>query len=70
MNTPLVSQETQTWHTPGQIFSWFQQQHYRVFVIQFEDCFYRVQAQDPDGTWIELKVDPKTKTAITWKFCQ
>lgn len=61
---------THPWYTPGQIFTWLQQQHFQVFSILYEDHWYVVEARDPNGTWVELKVTPKTRIIFTWKILE
>ncbi|WP_342348547.1 hypothetical protein [uncultured Nitrospira sp.] len=61
---------THAWYTPGQIFTWLQEQRYQVFSILYDDQWYVVEARDPEGTWVELKVTPKTRTIIAWKFLE
>lgn len=70
MNNLYIPGRSHAWYTPGQIFTWLQQQHFQVFSILYEDHWYVVEARDPDGTWVELKVTPKTRTIFTWKFLE
>ncbi|HNP60449.1 MAG TPA: hypothetical protein PKM72_06385 [Nitrospirales bacterium] len=68
MNHLYMPGETHAWYTPGQIFTWLQEQRYQVFSILYDDQWYVVEARDSDGTWVELKVTPKTRTIFAWKF--
>ncbi len=68
MNKVNVPREPHAWYTPGQIFSWLQQQRYRVFNVRYDDHWYIVEARDHDNQWVALKVDPKTRTVFTWKL--
>ncbi|GJL69536.1 MAG: hypothetical protein NPIRA06_21710 [Nitrospirales bacterium] len=70
MNHLYMPGETHAWYTPGQIFTWLQEQRYQVFSILYDDQWYVVEARDPGGTWVELKVTPKTRTIFTWKFLE
>ena len=70
MNNWCIPDRSHGWYTPGQIFTWLQQQHFHVFSILYEDHWYVVEARDPDGTWVELKVTPKTRIIFTWKFLE
>lgn len=70
MNNSYMPGRTRAWYTPGQIVTWLQQQHFQVFSILYEDHWYVVKARDPDGTWVELKITPKTRTIFTWKFLE
>lgn len=70
MNNLYMLDGTHTWYTPGQIFIWLQQQRYKVFSILYDNQWYVIEARDPDGIWVELKVTPNTRTIFTWKFLE
>ncbi|MGD9851105.1 MAG: hypothetical protein AB7T38_07550 [Nitrospirales bacterium] len=68
MNNRYIAGRFQAWYTPGQIFSWLQQQRYQVFNIQYDDHWYIVEARDYDGQLVTLKVNPTTRMVCTWKL--
>lgn len=68
MNNRYMAGGTQAWYTPGQIFSWLQQERYQVFHIRYDEHWYIVEARDYDGQRVTLKVNPTTRMVYTWKF--
>lgn len=68
MNNLDIPRGIHAWYPPGQIVGWLQQQRYQVYSIVYDDQWYMVEARDPDGAWVELKIAPNTKTIFTWKF--
>ncbi|WP_447970243.1 PepSY domain-containing protein [Nitrospira sp. M1] len=66
MRTEFHEWGRQPWHSPGEIVEGLQRQHYHVYAIECEDHWYAVNAYDPQGAQVELKVNPKTREIFSW----
>ncbi|MCA9473520.1 MAG: PepSY domain-containing protein [Nitrospirales bacterium] len=56
----------QKWCTPQEVLKNLRMQRYRVFAITYQSEWYGVDAHDPLGSRVELKVNPKTGKIFTW----
>ncbi len=55
-----------TRHSSGGIWSVLQQEQYQVYRIELVGHCYLVQAVDPDGKQVEIRVNPQTQTVFAW----
>ena len=54
------------WYSQADVVENLHRQQYRVYAIGYVEQGYTVEAYDPQGLRVQLRVSPQTSQIITW----